>query len=216
MADEKLLDAYRRRVSKDEINALPLFHYTGQVDVVRTKEDWEQALPDISSTDVLGFDTETRPTFRKGKVNAPSLVQLATATRVYLVQLSWLPFDAYLADLLANPSVIKAGVGIRFDMQSLGKLFSFTPKALVDLGSVARLNKLSSQGLRTLAAVFFGWRISKGSQCSNWSLLELSARQIVYAATDAWISRLIYLKMKDSGFVFSRTGDKSPSRKKNA
>ncbi|MBO4369525.1 MAG: 3'-5' exonuclease domain-containing protein 2 [Desulfovibrio sp.] len=216
MAEEHALDTLRKRWSADEINALPLYHYTGPVQVIHTLDEWNEALPDLMESGVLGFDTETRPTFRKGKVNAPSLVQLATSQKVYLVQLCWLPFDAYLADLLSNPAIFKAGVGIRFDMQSLVKLFSFVPQGLVDLGSVARLNKLSSQGLRTLSAAFFGWRISKGSQCSNWSLAELSSRQIIYAATDAWVSRLIYLKMKDLGFSFGRSGEKSSSRKKNA
>ncbi|MCR5814810.1 MAG: 3'-5' exonuclease domain-containing protein 2 [Desulfovibrio sp.] len=213
MLEQDRLQNLRRRLTSDEINALPLFHYDGPVHLIRDLPAWQSALDDLRSAEVLGFDTETRPTFRKGKTNAPSLVQLATGNAVYLVQLSWLPFGPHLAELLGDSSVIKAGVGIRYDMQSLAKLFTFTPAGLVDLGSVARLNKLSSQGLRTLAAAFFGLRISKGSQCSNWSLQELSSRQIVYAATDAWISRLIYLKMKELAFNFGRSGDRASQRR---
>ena len=150
---------------------------------------------------MLGFDTETRPTFRKGKINAPSLIQLATERAVYLVQLAWLPFGPHLAEILADPNVIKAGVGIRDDMRELSRLHDFEPAGLVDLGNAARAHKLPSQGLRTLAANLFGWRISKGSQCSNWSLMELSQRQIAYAATDAWIGRLIFLRMREFGLI---------------
>ena len=172
------LNMLRRRLSGDEINAMPLCHYQGPVHVIRVLEDWKQALPDLRADGVLGFDTETRPTFRKGKVNAPSLIQLATERAVYLVQLAWLPFGPHLAEILADPNIIKAGVGIRDDMRELSRLHDFEPAGLVDLGNAARTHKLPSQGLRTLAANLFGWRISKGSQCSNWSLMELSQRQM--------------------------------------
>ncbi len=193
-------ESLRRHLTPDEINAMPLCRYEGPVHVVRNLEDWAGVLDDLKAAPVLGFDTETRPTFRKGKVNSPALVQLATENAVYLIQLAWLPFGPHLDEILADPAILKAGVGIRFDMISLARLSPFRPAGLVDLGSAARMNGLSSQGLRTLTADLFQLRISKGSQCSNWSLMELSARQIVYAATDAWIGRRIYLRMVELGF----------------
>ena len=195
------IDILRRRLSSEEVNALPLCHYEGHVHVVRSEEDWQCVRPKLLEESVLGFDTETRPSFRKGRRNSPALIQLATAQDVYLIQLSWLPFGADLAELLANPAQVKAGVGIRDDMRDLAKLYDFEPAGLVDLGGVARAHKMPSQGLRTLAANFFGWRISKGSQCSNWSLPELSDRQIAYAATDAWIGRLIFVRMCELGLI---------------
>ncbi|MBQ7617832.1 MAG: 3'-5' exonuclease domain-containing protein 2, partial [Desulfovibrio sp.] len=184
------------------------------VHLIRDLEGWEQARADLSKAGIIGFDTETKPTFRKGRVNKPALVQLASETAVYLVQLAWLPFGPFLAELLADATLVKVGVGIRFDMQTLAKLSPFVPAGLVDLGGVARLNKIPAQGLRTLSAMFFGWRISKGSQCSNWSLPELSSRQITYAATDAWVSRLIYFKMKELNVCFSRSGDKAAAKRR--
>lgn len=195
------LTALRRRPTGDEINAMPLRHYEGAVEVVRTPEAWERAAEDIRADGVVGFDTETRPTFRKGRLNAPALIQLATERAVYLVQLSWLPFDGLCAAILADPTIIKTGVSIVDDMRALARVHSFTPAGLVDLGDVARRNRIPNQGLRTLAASLFGWRISKGSQCSNWSLPELSQRQIAYAATDAWIGRLIYLRLRELGLI---------------
>ena len=209
------LDEFRRHLSSDEINLLPIVHYEGPVSVIRSEGDFENALGDINQSGVLGFDTETKPTFRKGRVNQPSLIQLATQTTVYLVQLSWFPFGEAMASVLSNPKLIKAGVGIRFDMLTLAKLFPFVPQGLVDIGSVAKSKKFSSQGLRTLAAILFGWRISKSSQCSNWSLRELTQKQIVYAATDAWVSRRIYFKMRELGLTFPGTGEKSQKRKKS-
>ena len=195
------MDVLRRRLSSEEVNALPLCHFEGHVHVVRSEEDWQCALPHLREESVLGFDTETRPSFRKGRRNFPALIQLATANAVYLVQLAFLPFGPHVVEVLANPDQVKAGVGIRDDMRDLGRLHDFEPAGLVDLGGVARAHKLPSQGLRTLAANFFGWRISKGSQCSNWSLMELTPRQIAYAATDAWIGRLIFLRMCEMGLI---------------
>ena len=195
------MDVLRRRLSSEEVNALPLCHFEGHVHVVRSEEDWQCALPHLREESVLGFDTETRPSFRKGRRNAPALIQLATAQAVYPIQLAWMPFGPDLAALLANPAQVKAGVGIRDDMRDLAKLHDFEPAGLVDLGGVARAHKLPSQGLRSLTANFFGWRISKGSQCSNWSLPELSAKQIAYAATDAWIGRLIFMRMCELGLI---------------
>ena len=142
----------RRRLSGDEINAMPLCHYQGPVHVIRVLEDWKQALPDLRADGVLGFDTETRPTFRKGKINAPSLIQLATERAVYLVQLAWLPFGPHLAEILADPNVIKAGVGIRDDMRELSRLHDFEPAGLVDLGgdsAAARADRFPDRPLHS-------------------------------------------------------------------
>ena len=190
-----------RRLTSEEINAMPLRHYEGEVEVVRSPQAWAAAEADMRQDGILGFDTETRPSFRKGRLNAPSLIQIATARKVYLVQLGALPFGAACADLLAAPEIIKTGVGIGDDMRALARLYPFSPAGLVDLGQVARAQRLPSQGLRTLAASLFGWRISKGPQCSNWSLADLSQRQIAYAATDAWIGRCIYLRLRELGLV---------------
>lgn len=118
------LDQLRRRLSGEEINAMPLCHYHGPVHVIRVLDDWKRALPDLRAECALGFDTETRPTFRKGKVNAPALIQLATEQAVYLIQLTWLPFGPHLAEILANPDQIKAGVGIHDDMRELANRMS--------------------------------------------------------------------------------------------
>lgn len=185
------------RPTREEINAMPLCSWTGRVQIIRTAAQWQAAEAKMREDGVLGFDTETRPTFRKGKINAPALIQIATADTVYLTQLGWLPFGALQAPLLADSAIIKAGVGIADDMKALAAVHPFTPAGIVDLGKMAKSHNLPSQGLRTLAASLFGWRISKGSQCSNWSARQLSPRQITYAATDAWIGREIYIRLEN-------------------
>lgn len=197
---------YRRKISKESINSLPLRHYEGDIRLVRSAEEQEAALDVLRHERLVGFDTETRPTFRKGKVNPPSLIQLAAADVVFLVQLTWLPLNADMAAFLADPAILKTGVSIHDDMRELAKLHPFTPAGAVDLGDISHALQLETHGLRNLAANFFDWRISKGPQCSNWSHHELSRQQILYAATDAWIGRMVFLKMQELGMIDANGG----------
>ena len=195
------LEYYRRKLRSEEINALPMVRYEGEVRLVRSECELNEALALLAREDLLGFDTETRPSFRKGKVNQPSLIQFAASDRIFIMQLAFVPFGHGLASLLSNEKVLKIGVGIWDDMRELGKLFPFAGAGVVDLGDLARSLRLPTQGLRNMAANLMGWRISKGSRCSNWSLPDLSPRQIAYAATDAWIGRELYLKMREAGLL---------------
>lgn len=198
--------AYSAKLSRDEINALPLFHYEGKITLVRSPKDLEKALARLQVESVLGFDTETRPSFRKGKSYSPTLVQLATENEVFLFHLKWMPLGSDLLNLLRSPDIIKTGVAVHDDMRFLAGMSSFTPRGVVDLGEMARRNNVENRGLRGLAAAFLGLRISKSEQCSNWGRRELSPRQIRYAATDAWISRAVYFRMREAGFDLSAAG----------
>ena len=191
-----------RRLSKDEINLLPLFHYSGPVTIVRDEDCMRAAVMRLSGEPVLGFDTETRPSFVKGKSYSPSLIQIAAPEEIFIFQLKWCPLGAELAALFADKSVIKTGVAVHDDMHFLEKLFPFAPAGVVDLAEIARKNHIENLSLRALVALFLGVRISKGEQCSNWASKDLSPRQVRYAATDAWASLAIYLRMKEMGLKF--------------
>jgi ribonuclease D len=189
------------RLSKDAINTLPLFYYEGQVEVIRTPEDAQAAASVLQNAPALGFDTETRPSFRKGKTYPPSLVQFAVPDRVYIFQLSEVSLEGPLAGILGNSGIRKVGVAVQDDCRFLTRLHPFTPAGLVDLGGLARRGGVAEQGLRGLAAHFLGLRISKGEQCSNWSVKNLTPKQIRYAATDAWVSLEVYRCMAELGFL---------------
>lgn len=125
-------------LSKDDINALPIQAYEGDIRLIRDEEALTDALKHLEREDVLGFDTETRPIFTKGKTSSPALLQLAARDCVYLVQLTRQPFDERLAALLANPRIIKAGVAERDDLLALKRLHPFVPGGAVDLAALAR------------------------------------------------------------------------------
>ena len=191
------LKYYQRKLSKDDINALPIKSYEGRIELITGIKSLDRALKHLKQERVLGFDTETKPSFRKGMINNPSLVQFATVDTVYLIQLICVPFGQAVAELLSDHNVLKVGVSIADDMRELRKLYEFEPAGVLDLGNIAKMHHFSTQGLRNLAANLFDFRISKGPQCSNWSAKVLSKKQIIYAATDAWIGREIFLRMEE-------------------
>ena len=158
-------------------------------------------MADLRQERVVGFDTETRPSFHKGEDYLPCLVQLATARRVYLWQLQRLDFSHALAELLGNPDLIKTGVALAGDIGQLKRLFRLQSAAVVDLGHVARRHGNRQTGLRNLAALFLGARIPKGARTTNWSVPRLSPAQIRYAATDAWAGRELYLCFEKLGLL---------------
>ena len=190
-----------RDVSRDEVNELPIRRYEGPVVLIETAPALEAAMMDLRAERVAGFDTETRPAFRVGVSYAPALAQLATARSVYLFPLQRLDFEPEIAELMASPRLVKAGVSVKDDLRQLQKLFSFEEKSIADLGDVARRHGLKQSGVRNLAGLFLGYRVPKGSKTSNWAAARLSAQQITYAATDAWVCRELYLKFETLGLL---------------
>jgi ribonuclease D len=190
-----------RLISKEEIAALPIRRYEGDVNLVATLADLERAMEDIRAEGVTGFDTETRPAFRKGESYLPCLIQVATARRVHLFQLSRLDCSAAAAELLRSPAVVKTGVGLKYDLERLKLVFPFDEAAVVDLGAVAKRRGLEQSGVRNLAGMFLGFRIPKSTGTSNWAAPRLTDQQIVYAATDAWACRELYLRFGDLGML---------------
>ncbi len=164
-------------------------------------KELDRARADIKEERVLGLDTETRPSFRKGESHLPCLVQAATARAVYLFQLSRLDVFPALVELLAKPDLVKAGVGLAHDLRQLKLVFPFTIENTVDLGVVARRRGLGQTGVRNLSGIFLGFRIPKGSRTSNWAAPRLSPAQITYAATDAWACRELFLRFESLGML---------------
>lgn len=187
---------FDRRMTKDEINACPMERWNGPVHVVRTSDELAAAMKKLAGHGLLGFDTETRPAYTKGESYPPSLLQLANEKDVFIFQLKPLGLAAPLRELLADPGVIKAGVSLDYDIRELKKMARFTPAGFEDLGDIAKKAGIKNHGLRGLAAVLLGFRISKGAQTSNWSRDTLTPQQIQYAATDAWVGRRLHLALE--------------------
>ena len=185
-----------RTISHAELMQLPVLRYAGPVHVVSNQSELPAAVLAISRERVVGFDIESRPTFRKGQVHLPSLVQIAGSRAVYLFQLRHLDCASLFADVLGNPHVIKTGVAPGRDIIDLQRLTPFTPANVIDLATVATSHGFGKTGMRNLAGILLGGRITKGAQTSNWARPHLSPAQIQYAATDAWACRELYLRFE--------------------
>jgi ribonuclease D len=183
-------------LSKLAINQLPLKKYEGPVEIISTAVQLQAILPVLQAERVLGFDIEVRPTFKTGDHFPPALVQLAAREKVFLIQLKKLKTKNPLAGLFADARIIKAGIAVAGDVGKLHEVMKFVPGGFVELGKMAAKAGIKASGVRTLAAQLLGFRISKGSQCSNWERIELTPAQILYAATDAWICREIFLELE--------------------
>ena len=186
----------KNKLSKTEINSLPLRYYNGAIRIIQTAEQAKNACAILIKEKVLGFDTETRPAFNKGQSYLPSLLQLAGTKVVYLFQLSQCGLTDSIIILLSNVNIIKSGVAINQDLTELQQILNFEPAGFVDLGDIAKSKGLPHHGLRGLAAYLLKFRISKSGRTSNWSANQLTKKQIKYAATDAWVGRELYLKYK--------------------
>jgi len=186
---------FLEEISKREINSLELHRYPGPISLIDSDEKMGDALKKLRKEGVLGFDTETRPAFKKGQSYLPSLVQLCGEERVYVFQLEGLLSKRPLFNLLSDKDIRKVGVAMDYDVRQLLEHQKFHPAGFVNLETLADQIGIKNNGLRALTAIVLGFRISKSEQRSNWSRKELSERQITYAATDAWVSREIYLRL---------------------
>jgi ribonuclease D len=197
----ELPSEFVKRISREEMNQLPIRRYEGSVYVVARHPDLQHAMQDILQESVVGFDTEARPTFSPGESYPPSLVQFATASAVYLLQVQQQDLLGAMAEVLSSEKIIKVGVSVTDDIRNLKKLFEFDERSVVDLGKVAKRHGLKQTGVRNLAGIFLGARIPKGAKTTNWAVRRLTPQQIAYAATDAWACRELYLRFKELRMV---------------
>lgn len=187
-------DLRTRKISKAEINELPLIAWEGEIRILETAEAMQAAVDELKNESHLGFDTETRPTFKKGQYYPPALIQLATEGCVYLFRISKTKTLAPVRPILESPDILKTGVAIKDDVKELRAMEDFQPGGFVEIADITVKLGYENRGLRALAGLLLGGRISKAAQVSNWARPELDDKQIRYAATDAWISREIYRK----------------------
>lgn len=185
-----------KKITKEAINALPLIAWEGEIRVLNTLEEMHAAVVELSKESHLGFDTETRPCFKKGEYHPPALIQLATAETVYLFRICKVQSLDALRPILESTNILKTGVAINDDVKELRAIDEFTPGGFYEITQLTSKLKIENKGLRPLAGILMGGRISKGAQVSNWAKVELDEKQIRYAATDAWVSRELYVKAK--------------------
>jgi ribonuclease D len=192
MMSEKI---YLRAVEDEFIQSLPSGGFSGEIYVVDHPDTLEFARQSLMGQDVLGFDTETKPSFKKGRYHQVALVQISTYNKAFLFRLNHIPLPGFVTALFEDEDVIKVGVALKDDLNGLQKLKPFKPAGFVDLQQFVKPYGIEDNGLKKLVANILGIRISKRFQTSNWEQEILSPEQMQYAATDAWVCRQIYLTL---------------------
>jgi ribonuclease D len=178
----------------------PIFdkaRFPGEIVLVEKDEHVSRALELLNGEHFIGFDTETKPSFKKGEFYHVSLLQLASPTHALLFRLHSINDFTLIKSYLEDEAILKIGVAIRDDLKSLQKLFDFTPKGFIELSDLARENNLKNFGLKGMTEEVLNLTLSKKAKLSNWESKILNFDQRLYAATDAWIGREIYLALKD-------------------
>lgn len=185
-----------KTITKEEISLFPVEEFTGQIYEIKTEIETEDAVNYLSKFEMLGFDTETRPSFRKGQVNGVALIQLSTDDICFLFRLNKMDFfPSTFIRLLSNPGTLKIGLSLRDDFQSMHRKMKFIPEGFVDLQKIVTQYDIEDTGLQKIYALLFNKRISKNQRLTNWEAEELTEYQKKYAALDAWACLKIYEKL---------------------
>lgn len=184
--------AYRDNISTEEIKELELRWFDGEIVVVDDMRTFNSVLPRLAFSQILGFDTETKPSFKKGINNKVSLIQLADKNIACLFRINKIGIPDKLISILSDPGIIKSGVAIHDDIKILSGIRKFFPAGFIDLQAFVKNYGIDSSGLKKLAAIVLGFRISKRQQVTDWEAYQLTEAQQIYAATDAWVCYQIY------------------------
>lgn len=189
-------------ITKDELNELPLGQFEGEIFLIDHPDQVDEAVDFLEDQQIIGFDTETKPAFRKGQFNPVALLQLSTSHQAFLFRLNKIGFPDSLRNLLEKENLVKVGAAVHDDLKGLRKLTdSFYPLSFFDLNDELKKVGFHNVGVRNLCGMVLKIRISKSEQVSNWEAETLTEKQQRYAATDAWACLEVFKVLKEEGYL---------------
>jgi ribonuclease D len=186
-----------KRITKEEMSGYPVEVFRGRIIVARTAGEVEKAMSYLSSFPMVGFDTETKPSYRKGTLRGVALMQLSTDDTCFLIRLNHAGFPPCLTGFLSDEKIRKIGLSLRDDFLSISRRTEIVPKGFIDLQEIVPRYGFTDIGLQKIYAILFEKKISKSQRLTNWEADILSDAQKRYAALDAWACLKIYKKLKN-------------------
>ncbi|NLZ94912.1 MAG: 3'-5' exonuclease domain-containing protein 2 [Bacteroidales bacterium] len=187
------------RISKQEMRKLPTETFDGEIIVIDKVKDVADAVAYLKQFEVIGFDTETKPVFRKNTFNKVALMQLSTLNKCFLFRLNIIKYPEELDDLICSNDVKKIGLSLRDDFASLRERSNCTPLNFIDLQTIVKDYGIKELSLQKIHAILFNKRISKSQRLSNWEAKTLKRSQKMYASIDAWACLKIYNHLIKNG-----------------
>ncbi len=187
----------KSNIAKADIAQMPNELFEGRIIVIHAVADVEKAVNYLKGFPIVGIDTETRPSFAKGKTYEVSLLQLSTEDTCFLFRLNYIGMPKALVDLLQDGRQLKVGLSLRDDIQNLNRKHKFEPRGFLDLQHYVKEMGIEAQSLQKIYALLFGRKISKSQRLTNWEADVLTDRQKGYAATDAWACVRMYKYMEE-------------------
>ena len=189
-------------ITREEINELPLVKFEGPIHVIDSHKQVANMVKRLLGEQVLGFDTETKPSFKRGISHPPALIQFATEHEAWLFRINGKGIHHSILELLQDKNTIKVGVALHDDIKHLQAVKKFKPSGFLDLATVAHDAGILKRGLRNMTGIILGGRLSKSSQLTNWAQSTLTTNQLTYAATDAWVSLKLFQKFNFRSWIF--------------
>ncbi len=184
------------KISNEDSAKLPPLIFKGEIVVVDSEEQIEAACNDIARYPIIGFDTETRPSFKAGVSYKVALLQISTPIKCYLFRLNRIPLHRSILSILERKDIVKLGADVLGDLRALKQLRHFREGGFVDLQKIIGEWGVEEKSLRKMSAIVLGYRISKAQRLSNWEAAKYTPQQLQYAATDAWACIEIYNKLQ--------------------
>lgn len=188
-------------IDKQAINQMPVVSFPGRIHTIYAASQINSAVMALRSSPIVGFDTETRPSFKRGERHKVALLQLSTESDAFLIRLNHTGIPTPLKEFLEDKSVVKVGLSTSDDFHQLARVCDAHPAGFIELQEMVKQFDIADMSLQKIYAILFQQKISKGQQLSNWEAPQLSDAQKRYAAIDAWACLRIYSYLKEGRFV---------------
>lgn len=179
-------------ITKEQIAELPIETFDGKIIVIDHINEVREALDYLSSQPTLGFDTETKPAFKRGQVHKVALMQLSSEDVCFLFRLNKIGYPDELETFIIDRNIKKIGLSLRDDFAAIRKRSEGKPENFIDLQLFVDQFGIEDNSLQKIYAIIFGKKISKSQRISNWEAPVLTPAQQSYAAIDAWACLRIY------------------------
>ncbi len=188
-------------IDKQTINQMPIVSFPGRIHVIYAPSQVKSAVMALRSASIVGFDTETRPSFKRGERHNVALLQLSTTSDAFLFRINNTGIPAPLKEFIEDKSITKVGLSTTDDFHQLARVCDAHPNGFVELQQMVKQFRITDMSLQKIYAILFQEKISKGQQLSNWEAPQLTDAQKRYAAIDAWACLSIYNHLKDGHFT---------------